>query len=106
MTEMTRRAALLGAAATALVPFAPAVRAAAPAGAKQAAGFYRYKVGTHEITVVTDGMGRFKVPDNFVGNTSKDEVGAALAAAYLDKDMMATPYNPIVVNTGSKLVLI
>src|SRR5204862_4082888 len=30
----------------------------------------------------------------------------ALAAAYLDKDTMATPYNPIVVNTGGKLVLI
>jgi glyoxylase-like metal-dependent hydrolase (beta-lactamase superfamily II) len=46
------------------------------------------------------------VPDNFVGNVSKDELGKALTAAYLPPDSMATPYNPIVVNTGSKLVLI
>jgi glyoxylase-like metal-dependent hydrolase (beta-lactamase superfamily II) len=114
MIQLTRRSLLTGAAAaTAIAPVAaslpakisPALAAAPPAGA-QAPGWYRYKVGSFEITVVTDGMGRFKVPDNFVGNVSKDEVGKALAAAYLDKDTMATPYNPIVVNTGSKLVLI
>src|SRR5256886_2520558 len=108
MTQLTRRAVLAGAAAVAAAPLVtslPAVAAAPPAGA-QAPGWYRYKVGSFEITVVTDGMGRFKVPDNFVGNASKDEVGKALAAAYLDKDTMATPYNPIVVNTGGKLVLI
>ena len=33
-------------------------------------------------------------------------MNAALVAAYYEKDMMATPYNPIVVNTGEKLVLI
>jgi glyoxylase-like metal-dependent hydrolase (beta-lactamase superfamily II) len=108
MTELTRRTLLTGAAAAAAAPLAtslPAGAAAPPAGA-QAPGWYRYKVGSFEITVVTDGMGRFKVPDNFVGNVSKDELGKALTAAYLPPDSMATPYNPIVVNTGSKLVLI
>ena len=108
MTEVTRRALLTGAAAAATLPLAtglPAEAAAPPAGA-QAPGWYRYKVGSFEVTVVTDGMGRFKVPDNFVGNVSKEELGKALTAAYLPADSMATPYNPIVVNTGSKLVLI
>jgi glyoxylase-like metal-dependent hydrolase (beta-lactamase superfamily II) len=108
MIQLTRRSLLTGAAAATAAPLAgswPATAAAPPAGA-QAPGWYRYKVGSFEITVVTDGMGRFKVPDNFVGNVSKDEVGKALVAAYLDKDTMATPYNPIVVNTGSKLVVI
>jgi glyoxylase-like metal-dependent hydrolase (beta-lactamase superfamily II) len=109
MTEVTRRALVTGAAAAAaaapLATSLPAVAAAPPAGA-QAPGWYRYKVGSFEVTVVTDGMGRFKVPDNFVGNVSKDELGKALTAAYLPPDSMATPYNPIVVNTGSKLVLI
>jgi glyoxylase-like metal-dependent hydrolase (beta-lactamase superfamily II) len=109
MTEVTRRALLTGAAAAAaaapLATSLPARAAAPPAGA-QAPGWYRYKVGSFEVTVVTDGMGRFKVPDNFVGNVSKDELGKALTAAYLPPDSMATPYNPIVVNTGSKLVLI
>jgi glyoxylase-like metal-dependent hydrolase (beta-lactamase superfamily II) len=114
MIQLTRRSLLTGAAAaTAIAPLAaslpatitPALAAAPPAGA-QAPGWYRYKVGSFEVTVVTDGMGRFKVPDNFVGNVSKDELGKALTAAYLPPDSMATPYNPIVVNTGSKLVLI
>ena len=36
----------------------------------------------------------------------KDEVSAALQAAYLDKDKMTIVFNPLVVNTGSKLVVI
>jgi glyoxylase-like metal-dependent hydrolase (beta-lactamase superfamily II) len=111
MTEVTRRNLLTGAAAvsaaTALTPVAisPAVAAAPPAG-KQAPGFYRYKVGSHEITVVTDGVNRFRFQEGFVANKTRDEVNAGLAAAYMDKDMMAIPYSPIVVNTGSKLVVI
>jgi glyoxylase-like metal-dependent hydrolase (beta-lactamase superfamily II) len=39
-------------------------------------------------------------------NVKREDVNAALAALYLDQDIFVTPYNPIVVNTGSKLVLI
>jgi glyoxylase-like metal-dependent hydrolase (beta-lactamase superfamily II) len=108
MTQLTRRAMLAATAAAAIGPFAAVstARSAAPPAGAQAPGWYRYKVGSFEITVVTDGMGRFKVPDDFVGNVAKEEVGKALMAAYLDQDTMATPFNPIVVNTGSKLVLI
>ena len=81
-------------------------QAAAPAAGKQAAGFYRYKVGDFEVTVVTDGVNKFKLPDNMVTNAKKEEVNAALAAAYLEQDVFVGPYNPIVVNTGSKLVVI
>src|SRR5262249_51672528 len=71
MTELTRRSLLTGTVATtatAAVPFAtnsPA-RAAAPPGGTQAPGWYRYKVGSFEITVVTDGGNRVKLPDNIV----------------------------------------
>jgi glyoxylase-like metal-dependent hydrolase (beta-lactamase superfamily II) len=111
MTELTRRTLLSGVAAatagTALVPLAPSLApAAAPPAGKQAPGYYRYKVGTIEVTVVTDGINRFKFPDTFVANVTRDDVNAALAAAYMEKDMMAIPYCPIVVNTGSKLVVI
>jgi glyoxylase-like metal-dependent hydrolase (beta-lactamase superfamily II) len=107
MTELTRRTALAGTAAALVAPLAPTLtQAAAPQAGKQAPSWYRYKVGSIEVTVVTDGTARFKVPENFVGNVSKEEVNAGFAAAYLEKDMMATPYNPIVVNTGAKLVLI
>jgi len=46
------------------------------------------------------------VPDNIVANVKREDVNAALAAAYLQPDIFVTPYNPIVVNTGQKLVVI
>ena len=110
MTNLTRRSVLTGAVAagaTTLPPFAPiSVRAAAPLADKQAAGFYRYKVGSFEITVITDGANRMALPADLVANATKDQVNAQLAAAYMDKDVFVGPYNPIVVNTGAKLVLI
>src|SRR5262245_51548382 len=108
MTELTRRSLLAGAAAASaatVMPLAPS-RAAAPVADKQAAGVYRYKVGSFEITVINDGANRMALPADLVANASKDQVNAALAAAFLDKDVFVGPYNPIVVNTGQKLVLI
>ena len=107
MTVLSRRRVLTAAAAAtlapALAPLAPSrPRAAAPPAGKQAPGWYRYKVGSIEVTVVTDGANTFKFADNHVTNKSRDEVNAALAAAYYEKDMMTTPYNPVVVNTGSQ----
>src|SRR6185295_17778613 len=73
---------------------------------KQAPGFYRYKVGDFEITVATDGARSFPLPDTFVTNAKKDEVNAALEAAYMPRDVMTIYFTPIVVNTGSKLIVI
>ena len=108
-TEMTRRSVIAGAAAAAaLTPFAahlPA-RADAPQSSKQAPGFYRYKVGEIEITAVTDGAFANPLTDTFIRNVKKDDVNKALEAMYLAKDQVTVPYTPIVVNTGSKLVVI
>ena len=108
MTELTRRTLLTGAAAATALPMTAALpaRAAAPPAGKQAPGFYRYKVGTLEVTVVTDGARTFPLPDGFITNAKKDDINAALAAAFMEKDKMTIPFSPIVVNTGSKLVLI
>jgi glyoxylase-like metal-dependent hydrolase (beta-lactamase superfamily II) len=111
MMQLNRRNVLTGAvaasAATALTPLAASTAlAAAPPLGKQNAGFYRYKVGTIEVTVVTDGANRFKFPDGFVANKSRDEVNAGWAAMFGEKDQMVIPYSPLAVNTGSKLVVI
>ena len=107
MTELSRRALLSGAVAGAAFTLAPqGAHAAAPLAGKQVSGFYRYKVGDIEVTVVTDGVNRFKLPENFVANVKPEELKAGLAAVRLDSDSFYNPYNPIVVNTGSKLVLI
>jgi glyoxylase-like metal-dependent hydrolase (beta-lactamase superfamily II) len=111
MMQLNRRGVLGGAAAaaatTALTPVAvsPSFAAAPPVG-KQNAGFYRYKVGTVEVTVVTDGANRFKFPDGFVANKNRDEVNAGWTAMFGEKDQMMIPYSPLAVNTGSKLVVI
>ncbi len=55
--------------------------------------------------MATDGQRSFKLPDSFVTNVKRDEVSAALAAAYMDKDTMTIPYTPIAINTGSKLIV-
>ena len=107
MIDLTRRAMLAGAAATAAAPLAlNSARAAAPAAGAQAPGFYRYKVGSIEITVVTDGVNRLPVTDEFVLNAKKEEVNAALAEAFMEPGVFVGPYNPIVMNTGSKLVVV
>jgi glyoxylase-like metal-dependent hydrolase (beta-lactamase superfamily II) len=109
MTQLTRRAVLVGAAAaTALSPIAansPA-QAAAPLASKQAPGWYRYKVGSIEITVATDGARANPLTDTFIRNVPKEETNKALEAMYLEKDKIVVPYTPIAVNTGSKLVVI
>jgi glyoxylase-like metal-dependent hydrolase (beta-lactamase superfamily II) len=53
-------------------------------------------------------VNRFKFPDGFVTNQGRPEINAALAASYLQPapDMIAIPYCPCAVNTGSRLVVI
>ena len=111
MIDTSRRSLLVGTAAAGAAlagtnTAVPPANAAAPVAGKQNAGWYRYNVGSAEITVVTDGKNTFKLPDNFVVNAQKDAVNDALAAARMEKDMMTIPYTPIVVNTGTKLVVI
>ena len=108
-SRVTRRTVLAGAAAaTALAPLSASfpLLAAVPQAAKQAPGFYRYKVGSFEITVVTDGAFGNPLTDTFVRNVRPAEVNRALEAMFLPKDKVTVPYTPIVVNTGSKLVVI
>ena len=46
------------------------------------------------------------MPDTFVRNAPNAEALAAAEAAYMPKGMVTVPFNPQVINTGSKLVLI
>jgi glyoxylase-like metal-dependent hydrolase (beta-lactamase superfamily II) len=106
MTNLTRRAALLGTASAALAPaLATQARAATPPAGKQAPGFYRYKVGDYECTSLSDGANTFAVPNGWVRNISQDEAIKAADEAYMPKGMVVVPFNPQIVNTGSKLVL-
>jgi glyoxylase-like metal-dependent hydrolase (beta-lactamase superfamily II) len=108
MTDLNRRQLLAGAAvAGAAASFGlPAAKAAAPSAGAQAPGFYRYKVGDYECTSINDGARTFPMPDKFVVNVAKDEALAAADAAYMPKGMVTVPFNPQLINTGKKLILI
>jgi glyoxylase-like metal-dependent hydrolase (beta-lactamase superfamily II) len=76
------------------------------AAAATTASFYRSKLGDFEITVVGDGARAIPLPAEFVRNVSNEVVLASAEAAGMPKGSIVAPFNPIVVNTGSKLVLI
>jgi glyoxylase-like metal-dependent hydrolase (beta-lactamase superfamily II) len=80
--------------------------AAPPPVGKQAPGFYRAKLGDFEITQISDGAATFPMPDGWVKNISKEQALATAAAAHMPEGKVNVPFNPIVINTGSKLVLI
>ena len=108
MTTLTRRNLLGAAAAVGAATVLPAAsgRAAAPPAGTQVPSFYRYKVGSFECTSIADGARSFPLPDNFVTNVPKEEATAAADAAYMPKGMVTVPFNPQLINTGSKLILI
>ncbi|MCC6946465.1 MAG: MBL fold metallo-hydrolase [Bradyrhizobiaceae bacterium] len=113
MNSVNRRTLLTGATALTAAALAPAgvatpARAAAPMSGKQAPGFYRYKVGDYEVTAITDGVRPTPLSDGYVRNQSRGNVSEALAALYPghDKEQPVSPFTPVVVNTGSKLVVI
>jgi glyoxylase-like metal-dependent hydrolase (beta-lactamase superfamily II) len=110
MFTLSRRELLAGTAATTAalsLGLTPSeLRAAAPLAGKQTASFYRYKVGDFEVTQISDGGRTFPMPDTFVVNQKKDDALAAAEAAYIPKGQVTIVFNPLVVNTGSKLVVI
>ena len=73
MTQLTRRAVIAAAAVArpSCLQSAARPRAAAPASGQQAAGFYRFKIGSYEITAINDGTWhRAAEPTKFVKNAS------------------------------------
>jgi glyoxylase-like metal-dependent hydrolase (beta-lactamase superfamily II) len=112
MTQVTRRT-MLGSAATISAAavmgefsLTTPAQAEAPQIGKQAPNFYRYKVGDTEVSVVSDGVVRFKLPPTFVANVPAEEVKKQLAANFVDTELFNNTYTPIVVNTGKNLVVI
>ena len=112
MNELSRRSVLAGAATASAAAmmgeftWSRSARAEAPMVGKQAASFYRYKVGDFEVSVVADGVIKLKLPPTFVTNAKTEDVKAALAANFLDTEIFNNTYTPIVVNTGKNLVVI
>ena len=109
MSILSRRSILAGSAAGAAAcafEWAAPARALGPVAENQAASFYRYKLGSMEITVLSDGVAKVPVTEAFVPNVKVEDVKAALASSFMDPNVFIGPYNPIVINTGSRLVVV
>ena len=111
MKALDRRTVLAG--ATALTASALAsvsstlpARAAAPAAGKQVPGFYRYKIGDYELTAINDGVWMPDVAQGLFRNFSVADAQKALSDQFQRTDKLAVPITALMVNTGSKLVLI
>jgi glyoxylase-like metal-dependent hydrolase (beta-lactamase superfamily II) len=106
MPELTRRNVLAGAAAAALAAPSSAAMAAEPPAGGTTPGIYRYKIGSYELTALYDGIWYRPITDKFIRNAPFGEVEHALDAAFMPHDKLATPFTTLIVNSGSKLVLI
>lgn len=102
---ITRRFALgAGLAALAL----PAAHAAAPQRGGQVAGWYRFKVGAFECTVVSDGaLNLGPAHPTFAGAAATAaEVDAVLRTGFQEGAPLRADLNCLVVNTGSQVILL
>jgi glyoxylase-like metal-dependent hydrolase (beta-lactamase superfamily II) len=101
---ITRRLAL----GAGLAALASPTFAAAPQRGGQVAGWYRFKLGAFECTVVSDGRIALGPPHPMFGGgvATEAEVKDALRAAFLAPDAVTAYVNCIVVNTGRELVLL
>jgi hypothetical protein len=90
MMNIGRRGLMIGTSAAvagaAVKPFVSTAHAATPPAGKQNAGWYRYKVGDFEVTVVTDGAGANPLSDAYVSDSPKEAVSKDLEAQFLPKD--------------------
>jgi glyoxylase-like metal-dependent hydrolase (beta-lactamase superfamily II) len=114
-TILTRRSlfrvgAGLAVAATATPVFAPASTQAddarqAGAESLNGNGFYRFKIGDFQATVISDGYGPFPVWPTFAMNVSEAEVAPVLKANFMQPVIQVTN-NILVVDTGRERILV
>jgi glyoxylase-like metal-dependent hydrolase (beta-lactamase superfamily II) len=105
--SLSRRAFVAGAALTAGALALPRnALAFAPQAQTQGPGVYRYKLGAFELTALYDGTWYLPIDGKFIRNVSGTRVNKALAQAFLPPNVLPITITALMVNTGSKLVLI
>ncbi|TPI60523.1 MBL fold metallo-hydrolase [Mesorhizobium sp. B3-1-7] len=109
MFNMTRRMVLGSAAAAAAfgiagkLEFAPAAYAETPV--EPLVGFYKYKVGSLEVTAVYDGIWRKPHDPAFIKDVSIDDTKAALAKAGLTTEFMPIPLTVVVLQMNGRTIM-
>lgn len=80
--------------------------AKAPIVGKAGPSFYRFKIGEFEVTALHDGEFARPLDAGFVRNAPLADVQKTLADNFLPTDKLMLTFTALLVNTGSKLVLI
>src|ERR1700741_1320355 len=92
---------------TILTPASAQAEDARQAGAESlnGNGFYRFKIGDFQATVISDGYGPIPVGPIFAMNASEAELAPVLKANFMQPVIQATN-NPLVVDTGRERLLV
>ncbi len=101
---MDRRTFLAAGAATSLAPLTGF--AAAPKLGTQAPGFFRFNVGDFEITALHDGSVAGEFDPKRIPNVAVEDQLKHMESQFISTKPFINQFNTMVVNTGSKLVLI
>ena len=108
MTQLSRRQALIAAAALPIAPIlgaAPALAKADKQG-KSMTLFHRFALGGFEITALLAGTRTSEAPQETFGTNATPEDFAALAAGnFIPADRTQNFFTPVLVNTGAELIL-
>ena len=106
--SVTRRSAIGAGLAAAALPsalFSATARAAQPLAIAQAPAFFRYRVGDLQVTAINDGV-YVRPSEGLVPNAPPGGLQQALADRFLPTDKVTISFTTLVVNTGTKLVLL
>jgi glyoxylase-like metal-dependent hydrolase (beta-lactamase superfamily II) len=102
--RMLLRAGSAAVGAAALAPNVPALAHALQAAERPQPGFYRFKLGTIEITVISDGTLAFLAETLWLDRA--EDARGLLTSTFQPPSPVGLEINTILVNTGDKLVLI
>jgi len=107
LPAFSRRAFLAGSAAAGLAATAPSsALAVAPMRNTQAPAFYRFKIGSFEATVISDGPLDLGAPKpTMFGGLSQEEFVQGLSDNFLPADKLFLQQNALVVNTARRIIL-
>ncbi len=110
MKDFSRRTVLTTAAAAAAFGLVKPLVFEQPAFAETplepTVGFYKYKVGSIEVTAIYDGIWRKPHDPAFIKGVSVDETKTALAKAGLTTDFMPIPLTVIVLKFGDRMIMV
>ena len=105
-TSLSRRQLLAGASATtALGLIGTPAPAKSPMLNTPAPAFYRFKIGSIEATVVSDGPLAIGPASRTFRGPTADELGQMMSDHFLPADNVVLDQNALVINTGDKLAL-